>query len=189
MTKCTQRLLIISLIICWTNNLCIFALKYSKKKLARHDIWVVHSWCQFHQHITGNFFNNAKKFQSRKLEKSCLICFHTKNASVKCKLMKLTLAVNFINVKQANFLYECWFWQLFSSYMYISKMTFVQKICRINVDEIDTWYFALLICAFLQACKRWFFASQIPCLGFFLSLCRVFFFNQRCRTTTRTLHK
>jgi len=34
------------------------------------------------------------------------------------------------------------FWQLFSSYMYVikaAKMTFVQKICTFNVDEIDTY--------------------------------------------------
>ncbi len=56
-------------------------------------------------------------------------------------LMKLTPAVNFINVECENFLYERWFWQLFSSYMYVvkaAKMTFVRKICTFNVDEINT---------------------------------------------------
>jgi len=38
--------------------------------------------------------------------------------------------VNFINVKRANFSYKCWFQQLFSSYMYVAKTTFVRKICN-----------------------------------------------------------
>jgi len=34
------------------------------------------------------------------------------------------------------------FRQLFSSYMYVEKAaetTFIRKICKLNVDEIDTW--------------------------------------------------
>ena len=46
--------------------------------------------------------------------------------------------VNFINIKCANFSYEHWFWQLFSSYMNVAETTFVRKICSFNVDEIDT---------------------------------------------------
>ncbi len=36
------------------------------------------------------------------------------------------------------FLYERWFRQLFSSYMYVAETTFVRKICTFNVDESDT---------------------------------------------------
>ena len=40
-----------------------------------------------------------------------------------------------------NFFVRKSFWKLFSSYMYVEKaaeMTFVQKICVNNIDEIDT---------------------------------------------------
>ncbi len=46
-------------------------------------------------------------------------------------------SVNFINIKCANFLSETSFWQLFSSYMYVKKMTFVRKIRTFNVEQID----------------------------------------------------
>jgi len=49
-------------------------------------------------------------------------------------------AVNFINVNRTIFLYEHWFQQLFSSYMYVAKTTFVRKILTFNIDEIDTWF-------------------------------------------------
>ncbi len=51
--------------------------------------------------------------------------------------MKLTPAVNFINIIHAHFLYE----SLFKAKTYLekaTKMTFVRKICTFNVDEIDT---------------------------------------------------
>ncbi len=40
-----------------------------------------------------------------------------------------------------TFCVQTLFWQLFSSYMYIeksAKMTYVRKICTLNVDEIDS---------------------------------------------------
>ncbi len=58
--------------------------------------------------------------------------------------MKLTPIVNFINVKRANFSYKRWFWQLFSSYMYVAETTFVRKKRAKNVDEIDTFWLKLL---------------------------------------------
>ncbi len=48
--------------------------------------------------------------------------------------------VNFINVKLANFTYECHFGSFFTSYLYVKKaaeMTFVRKMRMYNVDEID----------------------------------------------------
>jgi len=70
-------------------------------------------------------------------------------------------AVNFTNVKWTNFLYECWYWQLFSSYMYVAEMTFVQKIRTFNVDEIDTraWFhqhvYAQLLRAYPKSAKKY----------------------------------
>jgi len=46
-------------------------------------------------------------------------------------------AVNFINVKRANFSYETSLRQLFSSYMYV-KNDVRTKNLYVNVDEIDT---------------------------------------------------
>jgi len=47
----------------------------------------------------------------------------------------LLLLLMLLLFKRANFSYEHWFWQLFSSYMYV----FIWKIRTFNVDEIDTW--------------------------------------------------
>ncbi len=57
-----------------------------------------------------------------------------------CSLLSFVYAhgVNFINLKRTNFSYETSFRQLFSSDMYVKKLTFVQKICTFNVGEIDT---------------------------------------------------
>jgi len=41
-----------------------------------------------------------------------------------------------------KFFVRMFFWQLFSSYMYVEKaaqMMFIQKICTFNVDENDGW--------------------------------------------------
>ncbi len=46
--------------------------------------------------------------------------------------------VNFINVKRANFLYECHFFYVHVTRKSCRNVTFVQKIRTFNVDEIDT---------------------------------------------------
>ncbi len=55
--------------------------------------------------------------------------------------MKLTPAINFINIIRARFSYE----RCFCSFFYVhvtrkkaAETMFVQKMCTYNVDEIDT---------------------------------------------------
>jgi len=50
-------------------------------------------------------------------------------------LMKLTPVVNFITLYVQIFCTNV----VFSSYLYVEKTMFVQKICTYNVDEIDAW--------------------------------------------------
>jgi len=63
-----------------------------------------------------------------------------RQTSHQCLFVILGPTVNFINVKRANFSYERWFWQLFSTYMYVAETTFVRNIRTFNVDEIATFY-------------------------------------------------
>ncbi len=63
-----------------------------------------------------------------------------------CESQALKNVENYCSQFHQHFMYEFFvqtlYWQLFSSYMYIEKaaeLTFVQKICTENIDEIDTW--------------------------------------------------
>ncbi len=54
-------------------------------------------------------------------------------------LVKLPSGINFINVKCANFSYECHFSSFFSSYVYVKKAaetTFVQKFIHITLMKL-----------------------------------------------------
>jgi len=55
-------------------------------------------------------------------------------------MLEVYIGVNFINVKNINFMYECCFGSFY--YLHVTrkkaaKVTFVRKICVFNVDEID----------------------------------------------------
>ncbi len=79
----------------------------------------------------------------------------------------MTPAVNFINIKRANFLYESlflaaflvtfWLWWTYES-------TFVRKIRPFNVDEIDPWSHGVTLCAIHRLQKDnldWLYWSEI----------------------------
>jgi len=62
--------------------------------------------------------------------------------SVRFNFVALQAAVNFINVKRKNFLYDRLFDSLFLVTLYVEKAAetmFVQKNCVFNIDEIDYW--------------------------------------------------
>ncbi len=102
-------------------------------------IHLQHHWnqcrCQFHQCSSSRLY--AGKSQKLKVVNLFVLSGSACAKAVSKTLMKLTPGVNFINIKCMNFSYARWFWQLFSSYMYIAEMTFIRKICTFNVDEID----------------------------------------------------
>jgi len=58
------------------------------------------------------------------------------NSNFVIKIIKIRSGVNFINVKRANFSYKCWFWQLFSSYMYVPKQRLYEKFVRLTLMKL-----------------------------------------------------
>ncbi len=86
---------------------------------------------------------NSTNFTSKHKYLEITPCFyaicHRKSTGAKAvfkMMMKLTPAVNFINNLRTNFLYKTSFWQLFSRYMNVKKMTFVRKICTFMLMKL-----------------------------------------------------
>ncbi len=96
------------------------------------------TWGRFHQHFTL-LCESASR--SLSLVTFWLRYFFAQNIFVKgeCKmLLKLTRAVNFINIYARVFCTK--FWRQSQNVLEkLPKRTFVQKSARKNVDEIDTW--------------------------------------------------